>query len=461
MTKSTFFVLSLLLGAEILIGYGMLFVFQQEQPASAQNIAVQQEVIAETVVEQEENTMEEEIAAEPEPVVPIEIRNTAVTPHGQLANPPEVVKAVYLTSWSGGSKARIDYVVNLAKTTEVNAVVIDVKDFSGEVAYDIVVPEAAEYGAKNVKIWNLDATLKRLHDEGIYTIARVTVFQDPILARARPDLAVHSAAKLQEQETVEGEEPSLTLATIWTDYKGLGWIDPANKEAWNYTVAIARDAASRGFDEINFDYVRFPSDGNLQDMNFPAWDGQTPKHEVMKEFFAYLQEHLQDVTTSADLFGLTTSSRDDLGIGQVIEDAYWHFDYVYPMIYPSHYANGYNGYANPAEYPYEVVKFSMETALSRLQVLEQENPEKQFAKLRPWLQDFDLGADYDALMVQAQIAATTEAMGEDFSGFLLWAPTNWYTEDALQSFVFDQAVYGARLNPQHQEVSTQSSIQYE
>jgi hypothetical protein len=128
------------------------------------------------------------------------------------------------------------------------------------------------------------------------------------------------------------------------------------------------------------------------------------------------------------LFGLATSSRDDLGIGQIIEDAYWHFNYVYPMVYPSHYAYGYRGFLRPAEYPYEVVKSSMESALYRLQVLRAENPEEE----------------YDDLMVQAQITATKEALGEDYAGFLLWAPTNIYTEGALQPFEFDKAAYDAK-----------------
>ena len=365
------------------------------------------------------------------PPVPIELPKVQLTPQGQLASPPETIKAVYLTSWSGGSATRINYVIDLAKTTEVNAVVIDIKDFSGELAYDTAVPEVELYNGENIKIWNMASTVRRLHDAGIYVIARVTVFQDPVLANARPDLAVQSK---------QGQG-------IWKDYKGLSWIDPSAKEAWNYTVAIAQDAAARGFDEINFDYIRFPSDGDLKDMTFPSADGTKTRKETMKEFFAYLEQNLQGITISADLFGLSTSSRDDLGIGQVIEDAYWHFDYVYPMVYPSHYANGYNGYANPAEYPYEVVHLSMQQAQARLVALQLANPNQTFAKLRPWVQDFDLGADYDSLMVQAQIQAAADALGQNFSGFLVWAPTNWYTQQALLPFVFDRAAYNTRLNP--------------
>jgi hypothetical protein len=323
-------------------------------------------------------------------------------------------------------------VIDLAKTTEMNAVVIDVKDFSGEVAYQTDVPEVTRYGASRAKIRDIDALLKRLHAESIYVIARITVFQDPVLVAARPDLAVQSIAQ-------EG---------VWADHKGLGWIDPSAPEVWNYTVNIAKDAASRGFDEINFDYVRFPSDGDLKDMEFPSWDRQIPRQQIIRNFFAYLRENLKDVRISADVFGLTTINKDDLGIGQVIEDAYEYFDYVYPMVYPSHYAYGFLGYQKPAQYPYEVVKYSMENALARLQMLRQAYPEKKFAQLRPWLQDFDLGATYDTRMVQAQVQATQEAMGDEFKGFLLWAPTNYYTAGALNPFEFSAIEYQNRVHTQ-------------
>lgn len=422
---------------EIAAAHGMLFVFEDAQGSLGEHIEeAHQEPVEETrVVPHVVAVPEPAPAPEPEsaPVLnhglaPIVFHNSELTPQGQLANPPEVVKAVYLTSWSAGFQRMVDYVLHLAKTTELNAVVIDIKDFSGEVAYLTNVPEAKQYGAERIKIWNIDALLKQLHAEGVYVIARITVFQDPVLVKARPDLAVQSVAK----------------KGVWADYKGLGWVDPASQEVWDYTVSLARDAASRGFDEINFDYVRFPSDGDLQDMKFPIWDKQTPQRQILRNFFAYLRANLFDVRISVDLFGLATSSRDDLGIGQIIEDAYEYFDYVCPMVYPSHYANGYRGYPEPAEYPYEVVNYSLVTAQARLQALQQANSAGRFAKLRPWLQDFDLGATYTPLMVQAQVQATQDALGSEFKGFLLWAPTNYYTAQALNPFVFDRATYNAR-----------------
>lgn len=345
-----------------------------------------------------------EIAAELEPAKPV-------------FSPPETIKAVYVTSWSASKESYIEYLINLARDTEINGAVIDIKDWSGYIAYDTVVAEATEYGAKSVRIKNIDSLVQRLHQEGIYLIARITVFQDPVLARARPDLAVQSESG---------------MSSLWLDNAGLAWIDPAAKESWDYNIAVAKEAVALGFDEINFDYIRFPSDGNLRDMSFPSWDGITPRHSVIKEFFKYLRQELLEAKLSVDLFGLASVNFDDLGIGQIIEDAFEYFDYICPMVYPSHYAYGFLGYQNPADYPYEVVKDSVEKALARLAVFNQSKETK--AHLRPWLQDFNLGAIYDAEMVRFQIKAVYDASQENFSGFMLWNSSNLYTTKALEPF---------------------------
>lgn len=294
----------------------------------------------------------------------------------------------------------IDYVIGLAREKKINAVVIDIKDWSGVISYKARIPD-------------MKGLVERFHKEGVYLMARISVFQDPIFAAARPDLAVH---KISDE------------TSLWNDYKGLAWIDPAAKEAWDYTVAIAKSSQEVGFDELNFDYVRFPSDGDLKDMAFPVWDGVPPKSEVLKTFFAYLREQLPGATLSVDLFGLSTVD-GDMGVGQTIENAYVYFDFVSPMVYPSHYAPGFLGYENPADHPYEVVRYSMEQALEKLHRLQKLTSVK--AKLRPWLQDFSLGAVYDEKMVKAQIAATKDALGEEYSGFVLWSSDNLYTKEAL------------------------------
>lgn len=337
-----------------------------------------------------------------------------IGPQEALENPPEVVKAIYATSWSASSESKMNYLIDLVNTTELNSIVIDIKDFSGMVLYDADVPQVDEYGAKDVRIGRINSLIKRLHDSGIYVIARQTIFQDPALAKARPDLAV---------KNINTGEP-------WEDRKGISWIDPSSREAWDYNLAIAKDAASRGFDEINFDYIRFPSDGNLSVMSFPFFDEvNTLKTTAIREFFEYVDDNFNEAKTSADIFGLTTVNYDGLGIGQVIEDAYRNFDYVAPMVYPSHYASGFQGYTHPASHPYEVVNHSMQVAVDRFNILQNATGTPPLGKLRPWLQDFDLGATYTADMVRAQIQATYDA--DPTLGWMLWDPSNNYTPSAL------------------------------
>lgn len=377
------------------------------------------------------------------PDAPSEPGTAALPPPQQLENAPDIVKGVYLTSWSAGLKRRIDYVEKLAREAGVNAVVIDIKDYSGNLAYRIAVPEAQKYGAVHVKIRDIDAVIRRLHAAGVYTIARITVFQDPVLAAARPELAVHRKSLIESGARLSKE-------TLWLDHKGLAWIDPSSRPTWEYIAAIGRDALSHGFDELNFDYVRFPSDGNMRDMLFPVSGEKASKPAVLREFFAYLRRSFEGTRISADLFGLATVNSDDLGIGQVIEDAYRNFDYVCPMVYPSHYAPGFRGFKNPAEHPYEVVRYSMDKAVARLRSLAAQpaaadgqahvqagalkppaGESIRIGKLRPWLQDFDLGGRYDAPRVRAQIRATEEALGADYAGYLMWSPSNVYTAGAF------------------------------
>ena len=320
----------------------------------------------------------------------------------------------------------------MKKENLINAVVVDIKDFSGTVVYDSEVPEVEKYGAEEIRIPKINSMIKRFHDEGIYVIGRISVFQGAILAKGGRDLALRSSSSL-------GRASTIGLSNLWLDNKGLAWIDPAARPAWDYIISIAKDAAGRGFDELNFDYIRFPSDGNTKDISFPFWDKTISRAEVMRNHFRYLRQGLEGVKISADLFGQTTINFDDLTIGQIIEDAYESFDYVSPMVYPSHYINGFLGFTNPALYPYEVVKYSMESALKKLMTMTTTTSTASSsvrsryltAKLRPWLQDFDLGARYDERMVKLEIQAVKDALGGDYSGFMLWNPSNLYTKGAL------------------------------
>lgn len=349
-----------------------------------------------------------------------------------LANPPEIIKGVYVTSYSAGTRSYLNYLSNIFATTEINAVVVDIKDYSGLISYNSQVDEVRERNLYNGAIRDINALIKFFHDRHIYVIARIAVFEDPAFAKARPDLAVYDKSKTTD----------LLKPVPWRDNKGLLWMDPSSKDVWDYNISLTKDAFYHGFDEVNFDYIRFPSDGATENMGFPVWDMQTPRPAVMKEFFEYLRGELKGPKgypkISADLFGQTTTNLDDMGVGQVLEYAFEYFDYVSPMVYPSHYVNGFLGFANPAEHPYEIVNYSIGTAINREKAWASSisRPEgaptlASQAKLRPWLQDFDMGADYNADMVKAEIKATQDALGQDYNGYMLWNPSNVYTTDAI------------------------------
>jgi hypothetical protein len=339
-----------------------------------------------------------------------------------------IVKSIYLTSYSASSKAKINYALNIIDNTEINSVVIDIKDFSGYVFYDSSIEEVEKYGAENIRIRDIDSLIEDFHKRGVYVIARVAVFQDPVLTNARRDLAITKKDELFLP-------PFVGQLKLWLDNLNLAWVDPASEESWDYNISIAKEAFEKGFDEVNFDYVRFPSDGNLSDMQFPIWDGKTPRSEVLRNFFEKVRESMPDKKISVDLFGLTTTNYDDLGVGQIIEYAYENFDYVCPMVYPSHYAKGFLGYTNPAQYPYEVVKYSMDRARERLALYKSvyETEDKEITcQLRPWIQDFDMGAVYNSQMVKSEIQAVYDALGSEANGYMMWNPSNIYTTEAVK-----------------------------
>jgi hypothetical protein len=335
-----------------------------------------------------------------------------------LENPPAVIHAKYFTGWIAGSSKRMDQFLATAEANHINAVVIDIKDYSGYVSYAMENPEAKASGAEGeLRIGNIDALVTKLHEHNIYVIARITVFQDPVFAKAHPELAL-------KDKTTGGE---------WKDKKGLAWLDAAGKPTWEYVAGLADDVFSHGADEVNFDYVRFPSDGDLENAAYPFWDGATPKHEVLRQFFAYLRQRLPERKISADLFGLVLVDRGDMGIGQHLEDALPYFDYIGPMIYPSHFANGAFGYKNPAEHPYEIMHEAIVQGLARRGAMAASST-VPLAKIRPWIQVFDLGATYTPAMIADELRASDEIPADAYSGWMLWDPNNAYKSyDAIGS----------------------------
>jgi hypothetical protein len=336
---------------------------------------------------------------------------------------PNPLKSVYMTACVLSTVEFKQSIVDLIDQTEINSIVIDIKDFSGTISFPTENPKL--YGAHHgtgCKATGVKEFIEELHKKNIYVIGRVTVFQDNVMTKIRPDLAVKRASD----------------GGVWKDNKGISFIDVGAKEHWDYMVELAKESHTIGFDEINFDYVRFPSDGNMKDIAFTHSDGNN-KPESLRKFFEYLHSQLKDtrIVTSADLFGMTTTNYDDLNIGQVLENALPYFDYIAPMVYPSHYPNNFNGWANPDDYPYELIYFVMKSGVDRAEALKNATTTPSEIRervgkhqLRTWIQDFDYGGDYGPSEVRAQINASVDA---GVPSWMIWAPSNKYTRDALKS----------------------------
>jgi hypothetical protein len=319
-------------------------------------------------------------------------------------------------------KAR-EKMVDLIGSTELNALVIDIKDYSGTVSFVTGNPEVDAIVGSGCKVADMKEFLQELHEKDIYVIGRVTVFQDPLYTKLHPEVAV----KRKDN------------GAVWKDRKGLAFVDVGAKQYWDHVVALAESSYEAGFDEINFDYIRFPSDGDMANADFTFDVGKT-KRQAVREFFEYLSSKLSGtgMKTSADIFGMTTTNTDDLGIGQVLEYALENFDYVAPMVYPSHYPPNFNGWPDPNKVPYEIVKYAMTSAVNRdklllaevststpnLELMKRVNP----LQLRPWLQDNDYPVSYTAAMIRAQMQATYDS---GLTSWMLWDPANTYTKEAL------------------------------
>ena len=321
---------------------------------------------------------------------------------------PSEVRAIYMSSWVAGTPSIREDMLGFVNSSEANSVVIDIKDYTGKIAFAVDDPVINEYEAVEKRIVDIRELIDYFHSQHIYVIGRLAVFQDPHMAKKFPALAVQSKR-----------------GGIWHDRKGLAFIDPGAKDYWTYTVRIARAAERVGFDEINFDYIRYPSDGQLALAVYP-YTKDREKPDVMEDFFKYLKSELGTlgVPISVDIFGLVTYAEDGLGIVQVLERVAPYFDYIAPMTYPSHYDSGFEGFKNPVAHPYEVISISLKRAIERFRAIGQD-PQK----LRPWIQDFDLGADYGIAEVLAQKKAIYDA---GLDSWMAWDPSNRYTQEAYR-----------------------------
>lgn len=324
---------------------------------------------------------------------------------------PANVRGLYVNAWAAGSKGRMDALLDIVRETEVNSLVIDIKDATGYLSHRTEVELAHEIGAtEQIRIADLPALLDRLEAEGVYPIARIVIVKDPILSAQRPELAI--------QDTAGG---------VWIDSKGIIWLNPYSDEVWRYHADIAREVALMGFPEIQWDYVRFP-DAPQADLDRAVYNGREGRErpEAIRGFLEYAKANMADlpVRSTADVFGVTTSYSKDVGTGQVWEALIDVVDVALPMVYPSHYWQGSFGYAHPNARPYEIVRRALEDAVER-------SADVAGAGLtRPWLQDFSLGEPfYSGAEVRAQIQATYDAGVDEW---ILWNPGTSYTVAALE-----------------------------
>lgn len=318
-------------------------------------------------------------------------------------------KALYLSTYGIGSTVLREAALDVIRTGGLNAVVIDLKGDSGLIPYPSAIRLAAADGALRIQtVHDLHKLVAELQTQGLYTIARIVVFRDNLLASARPDWAVHRP---------DGK--------VWQDTMGQAWIDPFRREAWDYAIGVAMEAAASGFDEIQFDYVRFPDTLGLR---FAEASTEESRIAAIMGFLTRARERLRryNVFLAADIFGYVCWNRNDTFIGQKLEEIAAQVDYISPMLYPSGFQFGIPGYRNPVADPYAIVFNSLKTATERVKGYP--------VRFRPWLQAFrDYAFDrrpFGAAEVGAQIKAAEDAGAV---GWMLWNPRNVYSADGLMS----------------------------
>jgi hypothetical protein len=306
---------------------------------------------------------------------------------------------------------RFERAVALALETEVNALVIDVKDDSGLMTYESNLDIVQEVnGNRGVRINDVKAMLEKLKDYDIYTIARIVTFKDENFAVQKPDHSIQ-----------------LKNGGVWKDYSGTSWVNPFDKYVWNYNIAIAKEAALNGFDEIQFDYVRFPDNAKAYNpiTHFPGRNDRE-KDEAIGDFLEYAEMELVDykVHTAADVFGLITRNWDDEpeDIGQTWIEMAPFVEYMCPMVYPSHYGEWWYGFEVPDAHPYGVLKGSMKEAIEKNAAIESDTI------IRPWIQGFTAGwieghIFYSPIKIRDQILASKEL---GINEYLIWDPGNTY-----------------------------------
>jgi hypothetical protein len=327
---------------------------------------------------------------------------------GEIPLSPFKVKALYLTVYGIHSRKIRNAALDAIKENNLNALVIDVKGDRGFVPFPVDLPLVQEIGAnKPILIKDIKATVAGLKEKNLYLIARIVVFKDDPLAAAKPEWAVKAKG-----------------GGFFRDREKLRWVDPFRKEVWDYNIAIAKKAAEAGFDEVQFDYVRFP-DNRGTGFSQPA--NEDSRTEAITGFLkaAYKALEPYNVMVAADIFGYVCWNTNDTDIGQKIQPAIEAVDLVSPMVYPSGYHLGIPNYRNPVQHPYKIVYLSLKKAQERTQV----SP----LRFRPWLQAFRDYAFGRKIFAEAEMRTQIKA-AEDFgsSGWMFWNPRNIYPKNGYK-----------------------------
>ena len=332
---------------------------------------------------------------------------------------PDSLHALYVNAWASGSHSRMTELLRVADATEINAFIIDVKESDTFLAYDsTAIAIAKEIGSdqRPATKW-LPRLLDTLKAHNIYSIARIVVFKDRMLAEKKPDLAIRH---------VNGG--------LWRDKKGGAWVNPYDHRVWDYNIAIAKEALDLGFSEVEWDYVRFPDVTNTMraTMSYPGANGKS-RQDNISEFIRYSKAQLAkyNVPVTADVFGLVTHDEGDVEIGQHWESVITAADAVLPMVYPSHYGAGHYGFAKPHAVPYQLIRVALTDAVQRTAFVK-DSAKVAVGEIRPWLEAMSIrGMTYGAPEVRAQIQATYDA---GLKSWALWNPGSRYAdfEDALR-----------------------------
>ncbi|QOY53585.1 GTP-binding protein [Candidatus Sulfurimonas marisnigri] len=311
------------------------------------------------------------------------------------------VKALYLTFWAANTTSkRIKKILNMIDDTEVNALVIDIKNEYGSTVFKTSFEQANSYGAhKNRTNRDIENFMQLLKSKNIYTIARIVTFKDELQASNNPDYAI---------KKIDG--------TIWRNHDNMAWVDPYDVRSHEYAISMAEEAAKVGFDEINFDYIRFPAKAGLK---FCETNNQENRVKTIGEFLDLAQSRLRKygVFISVDTYGNICWSNDDNNIGQTVLSLAKHADYISPMLYPSGFASGSFYFEYPSEHPYAVIYRSIKNIKDRI----------DSKRVRPWLQYFKDYAHtkrhYRKFEVREQIRATEDI---NTSGWMMWSPSSRY-----------------------------------